>query len=112
MKMIRVYRNPDCAKCARFAKVARFFDWFDRVDHSTEAPKTGSLRLGEAVVEDLSDGRILCGAEGIELIWRHIPVYTPFRLLFGVPAFRRLVDKGVSGCDGDACAVNAQETKS
>jgi hypothetical protein len=109
--MIRVYRNPDCARCARFARVARFFDWFDRVEHSTEAPRTGPLSLGEVVVEDVSDGRILRGAEGIELIWRHIPVYAPFRLPFKVPAFRRLVDKGVSGCGGDACAVNARERK-
>jgi hypothetical protein len=110
MKKIRVYRNPDCARCARFAKVARFFDWFDRVEHSTEAPKTGPLRLGEVVVEDFSDGGIHRGADGIEMIWRQIPVYAPFRLLFKLPAFRRFVDQGVSG--GGACAVNAQERKS
>lgn len=50
MKRIRVYRNPDCAKCARFAAAHRFLDWLDRVDASTEASKTGPLRLGKVVV--------------------------------------------------------------
>src|SRR5437870_4620358 len=63
MKRIRVYRNPNCARCAKFAKVARFFDWLGRLDHFTEAPKTGPLRIGEVVVEDLSKGQIFRGAD-------------------------------------------------
>lgn len=108
MKTIRVYRNPDCAKCARFAKAGLFFDWLKRLDASTDTPKTGPLRLGEVVVEDLSNGRMLRGAEGIELIFRNIPVYIPFLLLLKVPPLRRYVEKEVSGCDGDACEVAAQ----
>src|SRR5437660_9202580 len=84
MKRIRVYRNPNCARCAKFAKIARFFDWLGRLDHSTEAPRTGPLRIGEVVVEDLSSGRLFRGAEGIDMIWRHIPAYAPFRLLLRV----------------------------
>ena len=61
--------------------------------------------MGEVVVEDLSDHQLLRGAEGIELIWRNIPAYALFLPLFRVPAFRRYVDKEVSGCDGDACEV-------
>jgi hypothetical protein len=105
MKTIRVYHNPQCAKCARFASVARFLDWFDRVDHSTEPPTSGPLRLGEVVVEELGSGRMLRGARGMELIWRNIPACTPFRLLLKVSAFRRYLDRELSGCDSEACKV-------
>lgn len=108
MKAIRVYRHAQCTKCARFAKVAHFFDWLDRVDLSTETPKTGQLRVGEVVVEELSDGCILKGAEGIERIWQNIPAFAPFRLLLRVPSFRRYVEKGVSGCEGDACEISSK----
>jgi hypothetical protein len=105
MKKIRVYRHPRCARCARFARVAHFLDWFGRVDHSTEEPKTGPLRMGEVVVEELPDGRIHGGAEGIELIWQNIPAYAPFRPLLKVPAIRRYVDKEVSGCNDNGCSL-------
>jgi hypothetical protein len=82
------------------------------VDFSTEPTKTGSLQLGEVVVEDLASGRIVTGADGIELICRHIPAYAPFRLLFKVPAFRRYVEQDVSGCASDACESDAQGMKS
>jgi hypothetical protein len=108
MKTIRVYRNAQCATCARFARVARFFDWLDRVDLSTETPKTGPLRLGEVVVEELSSGRILRGAEGMDLIWRNIPVYAPFRLLLRVPSFRRFLEKNVGGCKDNTCQVSSK----
>jgi hypothetical protein len=108
MKRIRVYRNAQCAKCARFARTGHFFDWLDRMDVSTETPKTGPLRLGEVVVEDLSSGRILKGAEGIELIFRNIPAYAPFRLLLRVPSLRRYVEKEVSGCEGNACEISSK----
>lgn len=105
MKKIRVYHNPNCKKCARFAKVGRFLDWFGRVDFSSVTPKTGPLRMGEVVVEDLATGQITGGAKGIALVWREIPAYALFRPLLGLPAFRRYIDKEVSGCDGDACRV-------
>ena len=105
MKQIRVYRHADCAKCARFAKVGLFFDWLDRMEVSTDTPTTGPLRLGEVVVEDLSSGHILKGAEGIDLIFRNIPMYAPFRLLLRVPSLRRYVEKEVSGCEGNACEI-------
>ncbi len=103
MKKIRVYRNPDCARCAMFAAAYRYLDWLDRVEASTDAPKTGPLQLGEVVVEDLATGQIIRGAEGIELIARNIPAYAPLRLLLKLPVFRRYVDKEVRGCGGDAC---------
>ena len=105
MKRIRVYRHAHCAKCARFARAGHFFDWLDRIEDSTEIPKTGPLRLGEVVVEDLSSGRFFKGAEGIELIFRNIPAYAPFRLLLSVPLVRRYVEQEVSGCEDDACEM-------
>jgi hypothetical protein len=73
MKTIRVYYNAHCAKCAGFARAAKIFDWLDRVDFSTETPRSEPLRLSKVIVEELSSGRIHKGAEGIELIWRNIP---------------------------------------
>jgi hypothetical protein len=102
MKAIRVYRNPHCARCARFAQAHHFLDWFGKVDPSTDTPRTGPLRMGEVVVEDLSNGQIHRGADGIELIARNTPAYFPLRLLLKVPAFRRYVSHEVSGND---CAV-------
>jgi len=60
------------------------------------------LRLGEVVVEDIASGRILRGADGIEMVFRNIPAYMPFLLLLKVAAFRRYVDREVSGCDDAA----------
>lgn len=108
MKRIRVYHHTHCAKCARFARAGHFFVWLDRMDVSTATPTTGSLRLGEVVVEDLSSGRIKKGAEGIELIFRNIPAYAPFRPLLRVPSLRRYVEKEVSGCGGNICEVSSQ----
>lgn len=105
MKKIRVYRHANCAKCARFAKVGLFFDWLDRMEVSTETSTTGPLRLGEVVMEDLSSGRIKKGAEGIALIFRNIPAYTPFLLRLRVPSVRHYVEKEVSGCEGDSCEI-------
>jgi hypothetical protein len=108
MKTIRVYRHAGCATCARFARVAQFFDWLDRVVHSTETPKTGPLHLGEVVVEELSSGRILKGVEGMDLIWRNIPIYAPFRLLLMVPSFRRYLERHVGGFEDNASEVTSK----
>jgi len=105
MKTLRVYRNPHCAKCARFAKVSHFLDWLDRLEPSTETPSTGPLRMGEVVVEDLATGRMLRGAEGIEKVWRNVPALMLLLPLFWVPAFRRYVDREVRGCGGDECDI-------
>lgn len=111
MKRIRVYRNVHCVKCARFARVALFFDWLDRIDGSIETPRTGPLRLGEVVVEELSSGRIFKGAEGIDLIFQNIPAYVPFRLLLRVPPLRRYIEKEVNGCEGDTCELPSKHQR-
>lgn len=105
MKTLRVYRNPHCAKCARFAKLNHLLDWLNRLEPSTDAPATGPLRMGEVVVEDLATGRIHRGVEGIEMVWRNIPVFMLLRPLLWIPAFRRYVDRDVRGCEGDECSI-------
>jgi len=108
-RTIRVYRNPDCDKCARFAAVHRTLDWLNHVEISTAPPSTGALRPGEVVVENLVNGRMLRGAAGIRLICRQIPLYAPLRPLFAIDAFRDYVDREVAGCDvndnNNACRV-------
>lgn len=105
MKTLRVYRNPHCARCARFEKINHFLDWLNRLDFSTDTPPTGPLRMGEVVVDELSTGRIHRGVEGIEMVWQNIPLYMPLLPLLRIPIFRRYVDREVRGYDGDECDI-------
>ena len=107
MSQIRIYRNPDCAKCARYARVHQSLDWLHRVEGSTATPRTGPLRLGEVVVEKLDDGRILRGADAFREICLQIPAYAPFLLLLRLPAVRAFADREMTGCNGEACGLPA-----
>jgi len=107
MTRIRIYRHPDCQRCARYARVHVSLDWLSRVEVSTAPPRTGPLRLGEVVVERLSDGRILHGAEAFREICRQIPAYAPFLLLLRLPAVRAFAEREMTGCSGEACGVPA-----
>jgi hypothetical protein len=103
MKIVRVHRNPHCAKCARYARMHRRLDWLDRVEDSTASPLPHrSLRLGEVVVEDLRDGSLHAGADGMRLLARQVPAYWPMLPLFAWPRFRRRVDAEVAGARGAA----------
>ena len=86
MKTILIHRHPDCARCAR---AHHLFDWLDRVEDTTEPPRSGPLRMGEIIVEDLRTGRLHAGAGAFDLICRQIPLYAPARVLLHIPAFRR-----------------------
>jgi hypothetical protein len=105
MRNIRIYRNAECAKCARYAAAHRFFDWLGHIEVSTTTPRTGALVPGEVVVEKLDSGEILRGADAFAEICRQIPAYALFRLLLRVPAARAFVDRDMKGCNGNACAV-------
>ena len=105
MSKIIIYRNADCAKCAKFARIHTFFDWFHRVRISTEIPKTGPLRLGEIVVEIVRTGEIVQGAEAIRQICRNIPAYAILRPLLRVPAIARRADQEARGCTDGECAI-------
>jgi len=97
MAKIRIYRNPDCARCAKIARFHKRLDWANRVELSVSTPRTGPLALGEIVVEDLSSGEMLVGFDAFAAICRAIPAYFPFRLLFGFHSFRQRVASEISG---------------
>lgn len=103
MSRIRIYRHPDCPKCARYARVHRLLDWRGRVEVATTTPKTGPLRLGEVVVEKLDEGRVFKGSAAFEEICRHIPAYAPFLLLLRFPAVRAFAEREMTGCNSEAC---------
>ncbi|MGH8373574.1 MAG: hypothetical protein ACRETO_12695 [Gammaproteobacteria bacterium] len=105
MKRIRIYRNPGCAKCARYARTHEIFDWLGRIKVTTIDPPTGRLSPGEVLVERLATGEFLHGAAALEEISRQIPVYLPLRLLLKFAGVRRYADRELSGCGGDSCAV-------
>jgi predicted DCC family thiol-disulfide oxidoreductase YuxK len=102
VKNVRVYRNPACAKCARYARRHQRLDWLGRVDISTQAPRGHApLRMGEVIVEDLRAGRLLEGADAYALLARQIPAYWPTLALLAIPAVRRRVDREMrADCTG------------
>ena len=104
MRRIRIYRNPDCPKCARYARLHERLDWFGRIEISTAEPATGPLAMGEVVVEDMESGHILRGAEAAQRIVREIPAYAPFRLLLKIPAVRAAAEREMQGCGSNACS--------
>jgi hypothetical protein len=108
MPRIRIYRHPDCARCARIARMHDRLDWRGHIETTAATPRTGPLRMGEIVVEDLATGAIRRGAEAFDLICRQVPLYTPARWLLRVPAFRRRVEADLSGCADGACEVAPQ----
>jgi len=103
VKTIRIHRHPECHRCARIVRMHHRLDWLDRVDDTTTAPRTGALRMGEIVVEDLRDGRLLQGAEAVEAIFRAVPLYWPALLLLKIPALRRRADADARGGTGCGC---------
>ena len=106
MKTVRVYRNPDCAKCARYARWHECLDWLGRVEASTRTPPGHPpLRLGEVVVEDLRDGRVLDGADGLALLLWQVPAYWPLRLLLALPPLRRAAEREMRGACAGSCGL-------
>lgn len=97
MKKLRIHRNPHCAKCARYARMHLRLDWRDAIEDSTSSPWTRSLRMGEVVVEDLANGTLHAGAEGMEMLCREIPAYRPLLPLFRLAWFRRRVEEETAG---------------
>ena len=75
----RIYRHPDCARCARYARTRLALDWRGLLKVSTAAPASGALQMGEAVVEDLADERLYTGAQAFERICRGAACTLPAR---------------------------------
>ena len=105
MKTVRIHRNPDCARCARYARMHRRLDWLDRVEDSVQSPFDRPMRMGEVVVRDLRDGRLHAGAGGMALLARNVPAYWPLLPLMAIPAVRRAIERDVAGDCGDACTL-------
>ena len=107
MKKVRLYRHPECSKCARLSRMHHFFDWKNCYEDSTEEPSSGPLAMGEVVVQDLSSGEIMFGLDGFKLLCQHIPAYTFNPLLLRIPAFRQYIEKemGAGGCGDDVCEL-------
>lgn len=105
MKTVRVHRNPDCPKCARYAAWHHRLDWLGRVETSTAKPRGGALAMGEVVVEDLRDGAIHEGAEGFALLARQVPAYWLLIPLLRVPAVRRRIDREMRGACDSTCEI-------
>jgi hypothetical protein len=105
MKRITLYRHPACERCRKMSRVHAFFDWFGRVECSTETPPTGPLKPGEIVVHDHRSGEFLRGIDAIRMVARQIPAYLPLRPLLHVPPIARAMDAMVRGCDDGTCAA-------
>lgn len=108
MKRITLFHNKECDKCRRIARTHKFFDWFDRIEISTEEPRTGLLQLGEIAVEDISTGEITKGVDAVRSIARQIPLYLPLQALSYVPSLARYLDKQAKGCADGSCEVPKQ----
>ncbi|WP_426700226.1 hypothetical protein ACPPVV_12555 [Rhodanobacter sp. Col0626] len=106
MASIRLYRHPDCAKCARFARWHRRLDWLGRFEDSTGVSPVGTLRPGEVVVQDLRSGTTLRGAAGFALLCRQIPAYWPLLPALRIPAVRRRIEREFGGCGGGRCDMH------
>ena len=106
MRRIRIYRNPDCAKCARYARLHQRLDWFKRVEVSTDTPVGRQpLSMGEVVVQELASGQLFHGAVALAAICRQILAYAPIRLLLKIPALRRAADREMAGCNAGSCEL-------
>jgi hypothetical protein len=64
----RIYRHPECARCARYARTHLRLDWRHLLEESTATPPSGALRMGEVVVQELATGAMFHGAEAMERI--------------------------------------------
>ncbi|HEY3520529.1 MAG TPA: hypothetical protein VGK80_05745 [Rhodanobacteraceae bacterium] len=105
MAVIRLYRSPDCGKCARIAHMHHRMDWLHRFEDSTEVSPLGPLRAGQIVVQDLRSGITRGGAEGFAMLCREIPFYWPILPLLRVPGFRRYIERETGGCEDGGCVM-------
>jgi hypothetical protein len=103
MGTLRIYRHPDCERCARIVRVHHRFDWLRRIEDTTQPPPgRRAPRRGEILVRDLDTGRWLEGVAAVHAICRAVPCYAPLRLLLRVPALARRADADARGLRG-AC---------
>jgi hypothetical protein len=101
VKTIRIYRHPECKRCAKIVRLHHALDWLDRIEDTAQTPPGHTpLRKGEILVEDLRDGRWLEGIHAVRAIFRQIPLYFPLRLLLRIPYFAQRADEDARGLTG------------
>lgn len=105
MKRIRLYRHPNCQRCAGYARMHRRFDWLGRLEDSTAEPPVGPLNMGEIAVQDLSTGATFKGIECFRLLCRNIPAYWPVLPFTYLPFVRDRIERDIGGCSTEACSV-------
>ncbi len=104
MPTIRLYRHPDCARCAALSRMHERMDWLGRFESSTEpVPDGPPLKIGEIAVQDLRTGVTLRGIACIRLLCRQIPAYLPLLPLTHLAPIRRRIEHDIGGCTDGAC---------
>src|SRR3954468_10888547 len=93
MRRIRLYRHPDCARCAKISRVHHAFDWLGLVDCTTDPAPGGPLKMGEIEVEDLRTGATCKGVDAVRAVARQIPAYWPLLPLLFIPPIARRIDR-------------------
>ena len=108
MAAIRLYRHPECARCARYARLHQRLDWLGRFEDCTETPPIGPLRMGEIAVQNVATGRTYRGIESFRLLCRHIPAYWLLLPLTYLPAVRRRIESDIGGCSDASCDLQVK----
>ncbi len=111
MKGIRLYRHPECERCAGYVRMHHRFDWLGHFEDTTETPPTGQLLVGEIAVQDLRTGATLKGIDCFRLLCKHIPAYWLVLPFTYVPPVRQRIEKDIGGCLDGTCEVPARETR-
>lgn len=111
MKMIRLYRNSACVRCAGYARMHHRFDWLGRFEDSTETAPTGALRIGEIAVQDLLTGVTLKGIACFRLLCKHIPAYWLVLPFTYVPPIRQWIENDIGGCADGSCEITPRATQ-
>ena len=105
MKTLRFYIHPECERCRRLSKIHHRFDWLDRFEHTTAVPKTGELKLGQVVAQDVATGEFFQGHKAIQALCRTIPLYRIFLPLFWLKPVRDKLDLQLTGCVDGQCEL-------
>ena len=108
---IRLYRHPECQRCAGYARQHHRLDWLHRFEDTTNTPPIGPLRIGEIAVQDLRTAAIFKGIECFRLLCKHIPAYWPLLPLTYLPPVRRKIEVDIGGCVDQTCEVPADERR-
>lgn len=107
MKTLRLYTHPECQRCQRLSRFHARFDWLNRLEHTTETPTCGPLRMGQVIAQDMASGEFMHGHRAMQALCSVIPLYRVFLPLLKLPSIQRSrLDRQLSGCDGGFCKLS------